>query len=219
VDRERDVERWKGTKHQSRVESRNPSGSLTTESIPLAPSAGTHIPSADRPALKETLPGFVPDRRASSTVLSSGNREVRRDGDKSDYFSSRAEASRERYGPRASSPPPQAPQVPAFGSLTYRSTPGAGFGTNVASYEGRPAATSSGSAESCADRAQSSGINSSAYRASRQRKGQLPNLGSRYSVERRTQGAQKANLKFVRNRLWPCLRLLSRVGRLIVIPT
>jgi len=141
VDRERDVERWKRDQAPSRVESRNPSGSLTTESIPLAPSAGnSHPASADRPALKETLPGFVPDRRASSTVLSSGNREVRRDGDKSDYFSSRAEASRERYGPRASSPPPQAPQVPAFGSLTYRSTPGAGFGTNVwrATKEDRP---------------------------------------------------------------------------------
>ncbi|KAI9873239.1 MAG: hypothetical protein M1830_000673, partial [Pleopsidium flavum] len=127
MDKEREVERWKRDQAPSRVESRNPSGSSTTSSMPLAPSAGnSHPASADRPALKETLPGFVPDRRASSAILPSGSRDVRRDGDKPDYFSSRAEASRERYGPRASSPPPQAPQVPAFGSLTYRSTPGAG---------------------------------------------------------------------------------------------
>ena len=132
VDRERDAERWKRDQVSGRVESRNPSGSSTAPSTPLAPSAGNLHPStADRLALREAVPGPVVDRRTSNAAASSSNREHRREGEKPDYFSSRAEAARERYGPRVSSPPPQAPQVPAFGSVSYRPTPGAGFGTNV----------------------------------------------------------------------------------------
>ncbi len=133
VERERDAERWKREQGVNRVESRNPSGSSTAPSTPLAPSAGNLHPSnVDRPSLKDGALGPVSDRRASSAIATSAaNRDIRRDVERSDYFSSRAEASRERYGPRASSPPPQAPQVPAFGSVTYRSMPGAGFGTNV----------------------------------------------------------------------------------------
>lgn len=133
VERERDAERWKREQGVNRVESRNPSGSSTAPSTPLAPSAGNlHTQITDRTALKEGALGSISDRRASSvTASSAANRDVRREVERSDYFASRAEASRERYGPRVSSPPPQAPQVPAFGSVTYRPVPGAGFGTNV----------------------------------------------------------------------------------------
>lgn len=143
LERERDAERWKREQGVNRVESRNPSGSSTAPSTPLAPSAGNlHLSGTDRSALKDGFLGPVSDRRASTALVSSAtNRDVRRDIERSDYFASRAEASRERYGPRASSPPPQAPQVPAFGSVTNRPMPGAGFGTNVwrAPKEERPA--------------------------------------------------------------------------------
>jgi hypothetical protein len=115
-------------------------------------------------------------------VLSSGNREVRRDGDKSD--TSAAQRHQENAMGHASSHHPKHLRC-RRSDLTYRSTPG-WFGTNVASYEGRPAATSSGSA--AAPTGPSSGINSSAYGPRAEQateRGQLPNLGSRYSVERK----------------------------------
>ncbi|KAI9800461.1 MAG: hypothetical protein M1833_003347 [Piccolia ochrophora] len=61
-------------------------------------------------------------RRGSSSASVPINRDFRREGDKPDYFDPRPEAARDKYASRQVSPPPQAPQVPAFGSVTFRST-------------------------------------------------------------------------------------------------
>ncbi|KAI9807619.1 MAG: hypothetical protein M1825_005559 [Sarcosagium campestre] len=106
-DRDREIERYKRERGGA-------SGSATTPSTPHPLSATSPAASSDGRFPPESA------RRASSgTVLSSG-RDGRRDGDKADYLNARGDGFRDRHPIRTASPPPQAPQVPAFGSVSYR---------------------------------------------------------------------------------------------------
>ncbi|KAI9763040.1 MAG: hypothetical protein M4579_000104 [Chaenotheca gracillima] len=135
-EREREAEKWKKGLVGS-VDTRPFSGSLTTPSTPHP--SGTTSP---RQTIGETAWESASGRRASSSAISATNREPRREGE--NYFPSRTDSSRDRAGSRQSSPPPQAPQVPAFGSLSYRTSPvSAGPGNSWrASSPSKAAATS-----------------------------------------------------------------------------
>ncbi|KAI9759969.1 MAG: hypothetical protein M1835_000269, partial [Candelina submexicana] len=122
-DREREAEKWKRDQPTSRNDSRVLSGSMTTPATPHPLSAvSSHPTNTDRVPPPDLLRDVSSSRRVSSTALPANNKDSKREADKPDYFASRAEASRDRYSGRTSSPPPQAPQVPAFGSFTYRSS-------------------------------------------------------------------------------------------------
>ncbi|KAF1933633.1 uncharacterized protein M421DRAFT_201703 [Didymella exigua CBS 183.55] len=78
------------------------------------PHSSHHAPTADR--LGPPMDSY--SRRSSVAIDSSAVKDSRRDPGKDDLLlASRAEASRERYAPRASSPPAA---VPAFGSNVWR---------------------------------------------------------------------------------------------------
>ncbi len=131
-DREREAERWKREQPTPRNDSRNINDSLTTPTTPHPLSAASsHPTSTDRVPPPDLFPGFGSGRRVSTTAIPASNRDSKRETGKPDYFASRAEASRDRYSGRTSSPPPQAPQVPAFGSFTYRSSSLSGPGVNT----------------------------------------------------------------------------------------
>ena len=134
-DRERDFDRYKRDPHHhpppSRFGARIPSaGSDTKQSIsstrpssPHHPHHPHHYPPShyDRHVVSVDVSSkdYIISRRSSAAQLSPQlpKSEFRRDTDKSDYFASRAEASRDRYASNPSSPPVPAPQVPAFGSV------------------------------------------------------------------------------------------------------
>ncbi|KAK4947503.1 hypothetical protein LTR66_014184, partial [Elasticomyces elasticus] len=80
-------------------------------------------------------------RRPSAVGSAVVPKDLRREQEKTDLITVRAEASRDRYGPSASSPPPQAPQVPAFGSVSFKSAVYTGPTSNVwkAPQEPKPA--------------------------------------------------------------------------------
>ncbi|KAF2841710.1 hypothetical protein M501DRAFT_1055817 [Patellaria atrata CBS 101060] len=59
-------------------------------------------------------------RRASIAPPVSSTKDPRRESDKPDLILRRADPTRDRYTGPAPSPPPQAPQVPAFGSVSIR---------------------------------------------------------------------------------------------------
>ncbi|TKA66435.1 hypothetical protein B0A49_09929 [Cryomyces minteri] len=79
--------------------------------------AAIHATSADRPVAPEP-PSREPPivKKPPVTAQATAIKESRREADKPNLYAGRLEATRERYAPRPSSPPPQAPQVPAFGS-------------------------------------------------------------------------------------------------------
>ncbi|KAI9710439.1 MAG: hypothetical protein M1812_007407 [Candelaria pacifica] len=131
-DREREAERWKREQPTPRNESRNLSGSLTTPTTPHPLSAASsHPASTDRTHPPDLFRDLGSGRRVSTTAIPASSRDSKREVEKPDYFASRAEASRDRYSGRTSSPPPQAPQVPAFGSFTYRSSSLSGPAANT----------------------------------------------------------------------------------------
>lgn len=96
--------------------------SSTSHQSPRHPSISGHG-GLDRASTADLPRELLPGRRAS-VAQEPGSAK-----DKPDYIAARAEASRDRYGPRASSPPPQAPQVPAFGSVSSFQKPATTFTT------------------------------------------------------------------------------------------
>ncbi|KAF2488678.1 hypothetical protein BU16DRAFT_568195 [Lophium mytilinum] len=99
------------------TESRHaPSGSTSAGPPFPAPYSGisTHRSVGDR---SDPPRDDLYSRRSSIATDTLGPKESRRESDKPDFLAGRAEASRDRYGPRAASP---APQVPAFGSVSAR---------------------------------------------------------------------------------------------------
>ncbi|OJD28917.1 myb dna-binding domain-containing protein [Diplodia corticola] len=97
--------------------------SSTSHQSPRHPSISGHGGGVDRASTSDLPRELLPGRRASVA------QEPVSAKDKPDYIAARAEASRDRYGPRASSPPPQAPQVPAFGSVSSFQKPATTFTT------------------------------------------------------------------------------------------
>lgn len=97
--------------------------SSTSHQSPRHPSISGHGGGVDRASTSDLPRELLPGRRPSVA------QEPVSAKDKPDYIAARAEASRDRYGPRASSPPPQAPQVPAFGSVSSFQKPATTFTT------------------------------------------------------------------------------------------
>lgn len=132
-DRDREADRFRREPVSSRFDSRPPT---PHQQAPLAP------PSTER------VPPFEPSRddagarRPSTTSLTGSKEPLRRESQAqpqppavplppNDLLAGRVESSAARYGSRTSSPPPSAPQVPAFGSLSFKSQPYSGPTSNV----------------------------------------------------------------------------------------
>ncbi|KAM0704968.1 hypothetical protein Q7P35_007755 [Cladosporium inversicolor] len=127
TDRERDVERPRRDPPQPRLENRASNDSLAsgTSHPPPAP----HV-NPDRLALLESVGADTSVRRPSLTPSASSAREHRREQPEIPaYLNGRAETTNNRYGSRGSSPPTQAPPVPAF---TLSFAPASQGGSNQA---------------------------------------------------------------------------------------
>ncbi|KAG9516665.1 hypothetical protein KCV07_g6654, partial [Aureobasidium melanogenum] len=144
-DREREPDRFRRDPATSRFDSRPPT---PHQQVPLAQ------PPVERAPPFESSRDDLAMRRPSTTSLSGIKEPPRRDLPPqnapppmplppNDLLAGRVESSAARYGSRASSPPPSAPQVPAFGSLSFKSQPYNGPTSNVwkASPENRAPAT------------------------------------------------------------------------------
>ncbi|MCJ1387189.1 hypothetical protein MMC18_000029 [Xylographa bjoerkii] len=115
-DRERDSDRYKRDLPQQRPDSRTSSGTYTRPSTPHSASVPPPpYTNAERSALKSGGAVAEGARRPSTSALSidSNSRDDSRSYLRSDF-------SRNQSGPGTPSSPPQAPQVPAFGSVAHR---------------------------------------------------------------------------------------------------
>lgn len=108
-ERGRDMDRQKRDVPSLRPESRNSSGAQLTPTTPVSASAlSAHPVNPDRAMSVEPI--RKPSGSVGSSLPGPG-----RENERSDILLSRAE--RDRQAPRMRSPPPQAPEVPAFGSI------------------------------------------------------------------------------------------------------
>lgn len=111
-DRERDIDRTRRDPPQPRLENRASNDSLASGSS--HPPPAPHV-NPDRLALLESAGADTSIRRPSLTPSASSTREHRREQPEIPaYLNGRAETTNNRYGSRGSSPPTQAPPVPAF---------------------------------------------------------------------------------------------------------
>lgn len=122
VDRERDIDRSRRDPPQPRLENRASNDSLASGAS--HPPPAPHV-NPDRLALLESAGADTSIRRPSLTPSTSSAREHRREQPEIPaYLNGRAETTNNRYGSRGSSPPTQAPPVPAF-TLSFASQGGA----------------------------------------------------------------------------------------------
>lgn len=120
-DREREAERHKRELPGFRPDSRNSTSAQVTSSTPVSISAlPSHQVNVDRSIQSARGQSTEPSRRSSGPVVMSNAPSVSRDIDRNDSF---PRGERGHQAPRTASPPPQAPQVPAFGSITVQTTP------------------------------------------------------------------------------------------------
>jgi serine/arginine repetitive matrix protein 2 len=112
TDRERDVDRARRDPPQPRLENRASNDSLASGAS--HPPPAPHV-NPERLALLESVGADTSIRRPSLTPSASSAREHRREQPEIPaYLNGRAETTNNRYGSRGSSPPTQAPPVPAF---------------------------------------------------------------------------------------------------------
>lgn len=138
-DRDRPVEPWKRDRPPSRASSRGPISS-TASSNPNA------MPPTAGPPVQDRLPDQPPLDQARKASIVSGpvGMETRRDSERSEPAPLRSEPSKD-LGPVAQhSPPPSAPQVPAFGSVA---APITAVPSSKGPFEGRPTTDSSAQIE------------------------------------------------------------------------
>lgn len=107
------------------------SGTSTGPSTPHIYSGPSTHPSVSERLAPEPIREDSYSRRSSIATDSIGSKDIRREPDKPDFLANRAESSRDRYAPRPASPPPQAPQVPAFGSVSARPATFTSLASNV----------------------------------------------------------------------------------------
>lgn len=130
-EREREPERFRRDTAPNRFEPRHNNDG---PSRPPSPHQQTPAPPAERSLQFDPSRDENASRRPSSTSLSSSVvKEVRRDAPpaQTDLLAGRAESSTAKYGSRTSSPPPSAPQVPAFGSVSFKPSVYSGPTSNV----------------------------------------------------------------------------------------
>ena len=116
--RERESDRYGRDQAPYRPESRN---STSTQISPLTSHPTSNVSyqvNAERFAHNSRAFSAESGRRALEMIGDSGSISTPRDSERADPVHSRL--SRDRPGPGTISPPPQAPQVPAFGSIAYR---------------------------------------------------------------------------------------------------
>ena len=117
--RERESDRYGKDQPPYRPESRNSTG---TQISPLTPHPILTVPTyqvnAERFAHNSRAFSAESVRRAPEAIGDSGSPSAPRDSERANPVHSRS--GRDRPGPGTVSPPPQAPQVPAFGSIAYR---------------------------------------------------------------------------------------------------
>jgi serine/arginine repetitive matrix protein 2 len=112
TDRERDADRSRREPPQPRLENRASNDSLASGAS--HPPPAPHV-NPERLALLESVGADTSIRRPSLTPSASSAREHRREQPEIPaYLNGRAETTNNRYGSRGSSPPTQAPPVPAF---------------------------------------------------------------------------------------------------------
>ncbi|KAL9093274.1 MAG: hypothetical protein Q9165_004015 [Trypethelium subeluteriae] len=116
-ERDRDFDRQRRDLPPTRLDLRQGSSSAGPSTPHPLSASSSHPPPLDRAAGTSTPRDAATSRRGSAGIFPSTHKELRRESERSDSFTSRAESSREKYAQRPESPPPQAPQVPAFGSL------------------------------------------------------------------------------------------------------
>lgn len=124
-DRERDSDKHRRETGGFRPDSRNSTATQVTPSTPVS-AMSFHQHNTDRSTHNTRAASVESSRRPSGSVTASAIAGNLRDSDRNDLHLSRVE--RDRQAPRINSPPPQAPQVPAFGSIVYRTTPSQGGG-------------------------------------------------------------------------------------------
>ncbi|KAJ6107098.1 hypothetical protein N7523_008421 [Penicillium sp. IBT 18751x] len=129
-DRERPLEPWKRERPPSRASSRGPI-SLINPSNPNTMPLPTGPPTHDR---MPDVP-FLDQARKASIVSGPAGIETRRDSERSEPAPLRLEAPKDLEPISQHSPPPSAPQVPAFGSVSAPILP---LPTDKGPSEGRP---------------------------------------------------------------------------------
>ncbi|KAJ5919523.1 hypothetical protein N7454_009358 [Penicillium verhagenii] len=124
-DRDRPLEPWKREHPPNRADNR--AGSIA------------HVgPSPMAPSISERMFDLIPQDqgRKASIISSVGGHEARRDSARSDLFPVRTEPLKDSQPANQQSPPPSAPQVPAFGSVA---APTSSVSTSKGASEGRTA--------------------------------------------------------------------------------
>lgn len=118
-ERERETDRHRRELLGIRPDSRNSTGTQATSSTPVSTSAmSSHQPNVDRSAQSAlAIASAEPSRKPSAAMPTAPS--VGRDVDRNDAL---VRPERERQPLRTASPPPH-PQVPAFGSIAYRTNP------------------------------------------------------------------------------------------------
>lgn len=119
---QRDGERFKRDPAPLRTPDTWPANNSTDLNRPLN-SAGSGFlttPTTPHSAVLSDPSRDASSSRRPSTIDITGSKDSRRDADKLDHPTSRGDVSRDRFPSKAASPPPQAPQVPAFGSVSVR---------------------------------------------------------------------------------------------------
>ena len=122
-DWDRDFDRQRKDPPPFRPESRNSVGSHTRPSTPHSQSlAPLNVIANERSASKPVSATPESDRRASATLPTSSTEQNIKDDNRTYQSPFRPDPQRSKVPPSTPSSPPQAPPVPAFGSIAYRAT-------------------------------------------------------------------------------------------------
>lgn len=120
-EREREADRYRRDLPVFRSDSRNSNRTQLTPSTPVSTSAiSLYQANAERATQSVHEPNAEPSRKLSGSIATANSTIGNRDNERNDTL---FRAERERQVQPTASPPPQAPQVPAFGSIAYRAPP------------------------------------------------------------------------------------------------
>lgn len=124
-DREREYDRFRRDQPPTRFDQRNVSDTSSRPPTPHQQVPVMQPPPPERPPIEQPR-DEPPPRRPSTTMFPPAVNPQRRDpAPQSEVMAGRAEATSSRYS-KGSSPPPQAPQVPAFGAFSFKPAPNSG---------------------------------------------------------------------------------------------
>lgn len=120
-EREREADRYRRDLPGFRPDSRNSNRTQVTPSTPVSTSAlSLYQANAERTTQGVHEPNAEPSRKLSGSIATANSTIGNRDNERNDSL---FRAERDRQVQPTASPPPQAPQVPAFGSIAYRAPP------------------------------------------------------------------------------------------------